>query len=752
MNKIDFYRITAVPNLPINRESVFECIGREDFVVFYDVKNYCSMLGLTKQSIISRLSNQIPGLTFAELKHQPLDGSEDYIAISIYRKNDEDSEVALFGDLFSIIPKEGFMAVLFVNAKMNEVHATKEHIECVLSSKAIRETEHSVKFGSSNKLGYTVQRDLYNESEDKLMLINALDSLNNTILGNGLAYNLFLILPKNSTQLKEYVEEHFLVLAQYEFNKKTINQILDYLSKRSSIPFGSDYLKAFINFYGRFDISHLLLTGTPTEEEGIKIGNFVKNGVIETDSEVKIDQSTINLGFIITGLPGSGKTREMMSIVDTILIGNGINKRIPVFIITPTKEWKDFALFHGMHFIELYHDNTPINFFRCPNSIEIDKFCSNLSMILSSAANAGPYQRPMEKCMFNAFRKIYGADKEPNPIYVYRKIEESIIYYHGKRTNAGIKYTKHGENINSSLENLRGILSKPQYCVKKGVIIEDLAKNGAIFDLSYTSSDTRTQMYALLLNQIYALNERFDTNGDNDLRLVICLDEAQMIFKDPDAPAVEDIKQRIQDFRKQGIGLILLAHNVNDIDVGIRRMCQIKLYLKQAPDTATIASKDLIFPHAEQDDVVLKLKTLQSRIGAFSCISQKETEKIQKDTIFIKTNTYLQKDINDRINPIDKYMRDNNNLKPAKFIQSKLIVRFGEHKMEAESFQESYYVRITLLGEEIATISLNKINESYISLLEGVEYTINILGNTGKIIAEFHRTAANAICLDIKGK
>src|SRR5208283_5029781 len=140
------------------------------------------------------------------------------------------------------------------------------------------------------------------------------------------------------------------------------------------------------------------------------------------------------------------------------------------------------------------------------------------------------------------------------PVDVYNAIEDSIIELHAKRTNSGAKYTKHGENIRSALENLRGILNRPEFSVSRGIKIEDLIGGGVVFNISNTSGVTKAYLYALILNQVYAITSGFDANGDSELRLLVCLEEAQTMFGNKDSAAVQDIKQRIQDFRRQGIG------------------------------------------------------------------------------------------------------------------------------------------------------------------------------------------------------
>lgn len=740
-DNIAFSQLLSLPSSGFDSSKVFESLGKQNFMLIYDIKHSVSILGFDstlEKYIKLKINKEILGIELMESDELVFDEKESYTAFSVYRKIDK-FDGKIFSDIFDVLPKKDFLSILFVYTGTEEINSKKVQLENMLSAKDVKETESSLRIRFSNKMNLTTHRDLYYESEEKIMLNSVIESLNKAVLTNGLGYKIFLIVPKNAQELHDYINTHFLVLAKYNFYRNNIKFIIDQLSKKSCLPFGVDYAKEFLNFYGFYKVNHTLATSTPLEEvdsdeKGIDIGTFIKEGVSETDIKIKINRSVINLGFIITGLPGSGKTREAMSILDSV-ISNDKNEKTVVFIITPTKEWRDFALTHEMFFIKLYDDNTPINFFRCPETIEVAKFYNNLAMILSAAANAGPYRNPMEKCMINAFRKVYVSDLNPDPITVYNEIEESIIRYHGKRTSLGIKYTKHGENIKSALENLRGIICRQEYCVKDGVHIEDLEEKGAVFDVSSTGGNTMTQLYALILNQIYAIAANFDNNGDNELRLIICLEEAQTIFKDPDSPAVEDIKQRIQDFRKYGIGLMLLTHNVTDIDIGIRRLCQLKLYLKQAADTALIASKDLIFANVEQDDVILKLKTLDSRLGAFSYVSKKGNEKIQQDTIFVKTEVYDNRIEGSFNNPIIDYI-NKYDLKITKLINCKIIVKSRVNKeVKNIELKSNYFIRLDFLGEEKYLIESNSLNSYNLTLLENKEYTMCLLGRNGRVVS-----------------
>jgi hypothetical protein len=153
-------------------------------------------------------------------------------------------------------------------------------------------------------------------------------------------------------------------------------------------------------------------------------------------------------------------------------------------------------------------------------------------MLIASASNAGPYKNSLEKALLAAFHKVYKLVKDPDPQEVYEAIEEAIIEQHGKRTNVGVKYTKHGENTMAALENLRLMLSRPEFAQRNGIDFSKLVKSGVVFDLSEVSNNMKTFFYALILNQVYNIADTFAEDGDDKLRLLIVLEEAQLAFGD----------------------------------------------------------------------------------------------------------------------------------------------------------------------------------------------------------------------------
>jgi hypothetical protein len=648
----------------------------------------------------------------------------------------------------SELAHDGFLAVAFVPVDEQELVKAKDYIERELSKRSVRETHSVLRNALTSRISVASQRDMFIGSEETMLLGDILDSINNAVLSNGLVYKAFFITPSSAREVRDFITARFLILDRFE-SEEPLDALVSELGKKKAFPFGTDHLKSLLDPSGAYGLSYALQTTVPVSRNGIEIGTFMRNGAADTNIGVRIGRSTINLGFIITGLPGSGKTTEAMAIINALLEEKNGCRSPKTVIITPTAEWNPFAISHGMHLARLYNDTVPINFFRRPQSIDKERFYENLAMVLSSASNAGPYQNPMEKCMLNAFRKIYANENEPDPTAVYDEIENSIIELHGKRTGSGIKYTKHGENIRSALENLRGILGRTEFSVSVGVKIEELMEKGVVFDISNASGTTRAYLYALLLNQVYAVTSGFDANGDNELRLLICLEEAQTMFGDKESAAVQDIKQRIQDFRRQGVGLMLLTHNVNDIDAGIRRLCQLKLYLKQASDMATVASKDLVFTYAEEEDVTLKLKLLDSRVGAFNHVLKEGSEKMTQDTIFIRTKEYANVSAPAYENPLDELIRNNALTLPSELSATINLEANGKDGPTSRLAASVYAVRLKYLGEEIAEHVIEPGKEITQTLLGGKVYKLQVLDQRGRILKESNIKAKNRVTIDV---
>jgi hypothetical protein len=627
---IKIFDVVALPDIPIAQEIVLEALGGKPFCIIYDFAQRRCMVASDDDGIASRLPGILPGLSFGKEMYEQIRFDGD--ALSLYR-SPESIGNSFISDIFDFGINEGYLAVFFSKESHEKIEPRMRHIERRLGEIS-RNIGYSISdMGFGKRINRSVQGKDFASSSEEALLTEMLESLNLSLLRNGYAYRILFI--ATSKAIREYISMKMLLIESHSFSG-SIDDAFRHLDSIGTAPFSSDLAARLICLRGTHSIRHVIHTAEPLYDGDVDLGIFMKDAVHDSGRVVRIGKSVMNLGTIISGLPGSGKTRAAMSILDSLLK----TTRPKMLIISPTDEWRGFALSHGMNLIKLCDGSTPINFFRCPDETPVSSFYESLAMILASAAAAGPYRNPIEKCLLNAFRKVYSNTQDPDPADVFHEISESIIKMHGKRTNVGVKYTKHGENIKASLENLKSVLSMPEYSSRNGLHLEEIIGTGVVFDISGAGAGTREHLYALILNLAYSAASMFDSNGEGELRLVICLEEAQMLLKDSRSSVVEDMKYRIQDFRKKGIGLMLLAHNITDIDKSIRRLCQIKLYLKQAPDVAEDAARDLVFTNVESDAVVSKLKHLDSRIGALSYVSKDNGIKMSPDTVFVKTMEY----------------------------------------------------------------------------------------------------------------
>ena len=171
---------------------------------------------------------------------------------------------------------------------------------------------------------------------------------------------------------------------------------------------------------------------------------------------------------------------------------------------------------------------------------------------------------------------------------------------------------------------------------------------------------------------------------------------------------------------------MLLTHNVNDIDPGVRRLCQIKLYLRQAPDVAPTASKDLMFSIADEDELIRKLKHLDSRVAAFSYVEKVNGDKIVQDSVFIRTAECptFEHSIasNGQISDLKRKVKEI----PIKFIV--FNTDYGTHE---------YFIRILYLWEEISFHKIDRDVQAFRnSIPKGRAITIQLLDRKQKILTE----------------
>ncbi len=581
-----------------------------------------------------------------------------------------------------------------------------------------------------------------------------LASLTNASLTGGAAYKACAVAGALDSavrsRLEAYIEARCVVLARVGL-ARGIADAARIVGRATIPPYGIDLISELLNIYGSAEISHVVDTATPASRPGMTLGTFMESSVVDTRSEVRVDPSSLNLGVVLAGLPGTGKTTAAMSIIDQLCRAAQEARAAPrpaIAIIATTSEWNAFGLAHRMHLVKPFSDMLPINFFASGPRASMPRFYENMAMILASAANAGPYRNPMEKCMISAFRRAYHATRCPDPVMLYNELERAIVRLHARTSGTSVKYSKHGENIRSALEGLRAMLNRREYAAREGLDLQAMARDGIVFDMSNVSATTMPYIYALTLNQIYALADSFDYMGDSSLRMLICIEEAQRLFGQKADAVVMDLENRVQDFRKQGVALMLVLHNVTDIEPSIRRLCQTKLYFKQAPDVAALSAKDLVLSMCKEPDAAAsKLKRLESRVCALSYVVKDGDSKRTPETVFIRTLDYAPP--NAALPPGRRACAPRQAAPPApRLISATIALERAAQRHDKTGNLAA--LRVVYLGEEVLRFDADTDACTFeCEMIEGKEYTLQLLDSKGKLLRSIHAIAAPRISITI---
>ena len=609
--------VTAVPE-NVDRQLFVQAMLGKQFMMHYDLMERNTYLVCGSYTEVKTLTGALPGLEIEESATKSTPLSEATCIIAACRGSG--------GNVVDQITKvfagtHAHLFVVFVPARREEVMAAKVRAERMLSGKETGFTESTSTRGDVMSQTASRHRETYFGSDEKDVLLDILDSLKSSALANCKAYKCIMFVCGDRLKIIDYINAKLPVVESFEVRAGSAEEIYDMATRIDALPLDASRAAMLLGFSDTVRTSRIVQTAGQRSSGDVELGQALEGSVKRTGRNVLSEASSLNLGTLISGVPGTGKTFAAMHIAGQLVKKGGTH----IAVISPTEEWNGFGYANKLRVVSLHDSRLRLNFFKCDSAIGVQRFYENLAMLLASASEAGPYTNSLEKCILAAFRKVYAQGSVPDPLKVYDSIEEAIVEQHGKRVGNGVKYTKHGENNRAALENLRTMLNRPEFSKKEGEDFADLLEQGAVFDLSGLSNKMKRFYYALILNQIYSIADTFDTNGDRELRLLVCLEEAQIVLgEERDSAAASDLEQRIQDFRKRGVGLVLITHSVTEIEPSIRRLCQTKMYFRQNSDVTRFAAADLLFGEADKDVLIERLKGLEQRTCAVNYMQGRE--------------------------------------------------------------------------------------------------------------------------------
>ena len=710
-----FFRLTSLPSGMDAGLLLGAALGSW-FVLYNDMERRSTFLISGDEMVVCRMEAAIPGLVF-ERCVPPVPRSSMFRFASAFEPFSEKGyriEKPL-ENMFSVLGgTESEVFVSFFPGSLKDARSEIRRVENNMSGGELRITRN---FGARGTSSGSVQSELYHGSDEKRADIIFLENLQEIIMGNGFSYRVVFASNISADGLfYRYLKSKLLILKEKAVYCSDFLDLRRKLEGYRGVQLSQSRASRMITLTDRVLLSRAVFAQHPLEceKEEIVFGSYLEGSVRETDTRVSSVLSSLNLGTLVTGLPGSGKTFAAMDLVEQVLNRD----QTKVVIVAPTEEWIDFGIKNKMKIVRVCGEGEKINFFRCPDNLRREGFYENLAMLMAHASNAGPYKNAMEKCLLSSFGRVYSRTNKPDPTEVYKEIEESVAERHGHRNNAGVKYTKHGENIIAGLQSLRLLLMKPQFAYKEGACLESFIDENVVFDLSNISNSMKPFFYALVLNQIYAYSESLDLNGNGKLRLLVCLEEAQLIFDNEEiSAATVDLKQRIQDFRKKGVGIMLITHGASEINLHIRRLCQNKLYFRQSSDSARNAVADLIFDAKDAEALEEKLKSLEHRICTLSYVNEIGGVKSPASSLFIKTRLYALPQSNAASDSCQEEERQ-----PT-------VIRVRDK--DGNGFR-GLSVSLRYVGENVGNAITDSVGEArFERLLEGKEYAAWI-GQAGK--------------------
>lgn len=710
-------KVLEIDALPENLDArlFIDAMHNSQFILCHDLMQRKTCILAGKEFDERSMENAVVGMRLKEIRFE--EEVKDMMCLVVYNQQ---NDAPPLDNIYSVLGgMESRIFVSFAPAGQQYVKILKDRIEDTLSNKEVRMTKSIFRRNRGGQ--YAVQTELYYDSESRKVLLSSLEVLGETLVNNGVSYKTCILIDRPCPEVVGYIKSRLLVIDEFRMGNRKVSSIFNEVPDVDALPCHYTYAATMLSFSDRIRRRVIVKTPEPVSAGDITFGNFLRGGESITDIQVKTHASTLNLGVIITGMPGSGKTRCAMNIVSQI-VGLGNTK---VIVISPTDEWNSMCIKEGMNIVKIYDDHEGINFFRCESNINVERFYENLAMLIASASKAGPYKNSFEKCLLSAFRKTYFNTKSPDPITVYERIEEEIMERHSNKNSLFPRYTKHGENIRAALESLRLMLNREQFAYSVGINLRECIENGVVFDMSKVSNTMKPFFYAMVLNQIYSFTEEMDNFGDGELRMLICIEESHLVFGEEDrSAAVMDLKQRIQDFRKKGVCLALITHNAAEIDNEVRRLCQTKAYFRQSPDVAKHAALDLAVNEKDMEMIINKLQKIGQRDCMLAYVNIEGAEKNPEDTIIIKTNDYTA--IQPAYNRMERHDTDRR-------VSMTIKLKFKDGKPVVGK-----RVDVCYLGERIYRSTSDDEGKFEVNnIMKGIKYNVLILGEKKKDTAYF---------------
>jgi len=761
-SRCEVWELGSIPNEDFDAHSLFiKKVKGLAFSILYDFKKM-RMLLITvdfPEGLMDSIAASVAGLEFRKLEEKisfgEVKNSFRYDGIpfkhtatiqepfALHKEDMKKTERSLITDLpMAFRDSDCYLLVSFIPEGRDALNEVKRQWEDELSRLTPVSREGvSIQGGDSQRSHFT-ERMKYEETDVAMVAAELLAMCDNALLRSDAVYSVSVIgWGERAELLKQHLKGKYWGICE----KVRVNEEL-----RNCMPIeggeilSGEYASLFVNFAPEFareeislEIKEIPRNFLSKGRSSIEVGNELLKGV-RRHRGIYLDSMSYNTNILIVGQQRMGKTMLAKRIAR-----HAVSEGAGVIVFSPSSEWNAVAKSRkGMLVLKL-SSRIPFNLVRCPPGVRREQFYQDLALLLANAMGAGPYTNPIRNVMLNSFTSLYARDKELGIVDIYDGVHSSVVEFY---SHEGKSFGKFGQNIRASLENLRQIMLKEQFRMKDGVRIEDCIRDGAVFDMSGCSELERALLYAFILAQVYScIMSNFDEKGDRELRLLLVLEEAQMVFRRQgregvsiEASATADLEKKLGMFGKRGVGMMLITHFADQLSDIVRRHAQTHFYFKQDVDSLESALKDLKFNPSEEElwrNASAKLLSLPTGVAACRAVHINDGERIEVGPFLMKSiaekeDRMGEKEIDARV---ERYLESNGIKMPEKTkLRVKVISADGKGVPDAnvELLLRDTPVSVSETQDGVnymtGKVEPDIAGSAYVDAVEGEEYELKV--------------------------
>ncbi|ALG86405.1 hypothetical protein ACH46_20295 [Gordonia phthalatica] len=348
------------------------------------------------------------------------------------------------------------------------------------------------------------------------------------------------------------------------------------------IPFGTDRVGAGFRVHHTVRRSRTYLAGVVDND--LEVGAI---GAAGAGVPLGFTLNDLTKHMFVTGTPGSGKTTFNVGMLDTLWHKH----KIPFLVIEPAKnEYR--ALIESIPDLQVFTPGkswlSPLvmNPFRPGEGVRSENHKTVLKSAFGAAVTmASPLDRLFEAALDNLYSQFGWLDSDDLGVgHPVPNVRDFVDAFRSAIDQVG--YTGEAANIGrAGLVRLAGMVRV--FDTYKSIPVEDLCTRPTLIELSAIENSAEKALWValILLQQLSYHNA--NTVGTGDLRQVLLLEEAHVLFEasdtgqegaaSPAAVAQGILKRMLAEIRSYGVGIAIADQSPRKVGGDVIALTNIKL-------------------------------------------------------------------------------------------------------------------------------------------------------------------------------